>query len=321
MLDVVALGELLIDFTPAGKSENGNQLFETNPGGAPANVLAALSRLGKKTAFIGKVGDDQFGHFLQGVLQRMYIDTSGLRMTDKAKTALAFVHLGEGGDRSFSFFREPGADELLHEDEIDPELVKRAKFFHFSSNSLTAEPARSATRKAIQLAKEHDVRISFDPNIRMPLWKEPQLLKDLVLQCMAGVDYLKVSREELEFLSECSDLAEATQRIYEAYKIRFIFVTLGAEGCFYRMEEHLGSQAGYPIETVDTTGAGDAFCGAVLYQLSQLPDPTVCTEEQLAGIVDFANAAAAISTTQKGAIPAMPTLSQIEQLRKTVTST
>lgn len=320
MSEVIALGELLIDFTPAGKSEKANQLFETNPGGAPANVLAALARLGKKTAFIGKVGADQFGRYLHDVLTGLGIDTAGLRMTEEARTTLAFVHLAADGDRSFSFYRDPGADVLLRADEIDPDLFQRARFFHFGSNSLTAEPARSATRKAIELAKAHQLAISFDPNIRFPLWREPQLIKEQIAACLAHVDYLKLSREELAYLTDCSDLDAGTLALYKTYGIRLIFVTLGAEGCYYRMGEQVGVQAGYRVETVDTTGAGDAFCGAVLYQLLGLPDPAACTMEQLAEIVAFANAAGALSTTQKGAIPAMPTLDQIEQLQKSVTS-
>ncbi|RNB85858.1 carbohydrate kinase [Brevibacillus fluminis] len=320
MSEVVALGELLIDFTPAGKSEKGNQLFETNPGGAPANVLAAVARLGGKTGFIGKVGADQFGHFLQEVLQGLGIDTSGLLVTNEAQTTLAFVHLTADGDRSFSFYRDPGADVLLCADELRAEWFGHTRFFHFSSNSLTAEPARSATHKAIQLAKAQKALISFDPNIRLPLWKEPHRIKEQIEACLPHVDFLKVSREELEFVTGCSDLSEGTLWLHDKFGIRVIFVTLGVEGCYFRVGEQTGMQAGYTVKTVDTTGAGDAFCGAVLYRLLQISDPAACEVEQLAEIVDFANAAGALSTAKMGAIPAMPTFAQIEQLRKTVTS-
>ncbi|MCZ8518156.1 MULTISPECIES: carbohydrate kinase family protein [Paenibacillus] len=313
--DVTALGEVLIDMTPAGKSDKGYQLYESNPGGAPANVLAALSKLGKRTAFIGKVGADGFGTYLRDTLEECGIDTSSLAVTEEANTTMAFVHLSEDGDRSFSFFRKPGADRLLEAGEIDGELLAQSRIFHFGSISMTHEPSAEATRYAVSLAKASGALISFDPNLRMPLWSDAAHAKAMMQYGLGCADVVKISEEELEFLTGTSDLEEGSRQLLETFGIALILVTLAERGSFYRFGSRTGLVSGYRVDTVDTTGAGDAFLGGVLFGLleggSRL---SALTEEQVRGVVAFANAVGALATTVKGAIPAMPELAAIRRL-------
>ncbi|ADD03328.1 PfkB domain protein [Thermoanaerobacter italicus Ab9] len=317
MYDVVSLGELLIDFTPAGISENGNTLFECNAGGAPANVAAALAKLGKKSAFIGKVGNDQFGLFLMEVLKSLNVDISGLTFSKDVNTTLAFVHLDEKGDRSFNFYRNPGADMMLEEKEVNYNLIKNSKIFHFGSISMTHEPARTATIKSVKYAKENGLLISFDPNLRPPLWKELNDAKKMIQVGLNFADILKISEEELLFLTNMEDLTEGSKMLFEQYNIQLIFITLGVKGCFYRFGSNIGHVSAYDVNAIDTTGAGDAFMGGILYQIiekeKKLDDYTVDDVEK---IIDFANAAGALATTKRGAIPALPSLEEIHELLK-----
>jgi fructokinase len=316
LLDVVALGELLIDFTPAGYSPAGNVLFERNPGGAPANVLAAVSRLGGSGAFIGKVGNDQFGYFLKTVFEKNQINTKGLKFSDEANTTLAFVHLDENGDRSFSFYRKPGADTMLTVSELDFDVIKNAKIFHFGSLSMTDEPSRSATIKAVEYAKQIGKNISYDPNWRPPLWKNQMAAKEGMTLGLKYADILKISEEELEFLTGKSDLENGSELLYNS-GIKFIVITLGAKGCFYRYPAGSGHLKTYDIKVLDTTGAGDAFLGGLLYYISKLEIPfDRIGREQIEKMIDFANAVGALCTTKKGAIPAMPTLGEVESCIK-----
>ncbi|GGJ59825.1 fructokinase [Anoxybacillus voinovskiensis] len=315
MYDVTALGELLIDFTPSDHSDKGNILFETNPGGAPANVLVALSKLDKKTAFIGKVGNDQFGHFLRSVLQEHNIDTSNLLFSDHVNTTLAFVHLDENGDRSFSFYRNPGADIMLDRDEINEELIKQSRIFHFGSLSLTNDPAATATFTALLYAKKHKKIISYDPNLRIPLWESLDDAKEMMLKGLEYADIVKLSEEELEFLTGYSDVVKGTEVLHAQYDTSLIFVTLGSKGCFYRSKKDHGSKEGFRVKAIDTTGAGDAFLGGVLYKLLETNKPLhELTTPDLVGIVTFANALGALATEEKGGIPSMPTMEQVERL-------
>lgn len=313
MFDVVALGEVLIDFTPNGRSENGNLLFERNPGGAPANVLAAVAKLGLKTAFIGKVGNDQFGLFLVNVLKDIDINTEGLVFSNDVNTTLAFVHLNEQGDRSFSFYRNSGADMMLEEDEVNKNIIRNAKIFHFGSVSMTHEPARTATIQAASLAKESNVIVSYDPNLRPALWNSLPEAKETILNCMKYADILKISEEELLFLTGSKDMDTGTQYLYDKYNTKLILVTLGPNGCFFRKGESTGHSQTYDVKTIDTTGAGDAFLGGALYQILQrnkgLEDFTAADIYQC---IDFANAVGSLAITKKGAIPAMPTLKEVE---------
>ncbi|MDF2523727.1 MAG: carbohydrate kinase [Clostridiales bacterium] len=312
MFDVAAIGEILIDFTPNGISNTGNILLERNPGGAPANVLAALSKLGSKTAFIGKVGDDQFGKFLEKTLIENRIDTRGLRFSNQVPTTLAFVHLSPDGERSFSFYRNPGADMMLEAKEIQEEIIKESNILHFGSISLTDEPARSATFEAIRIAKENGLIISYDPNLRPLLWKSMNHAKKEIKGCLKYADILKISEEELEFITDESDLKKGTN-ILEQLGISLIFVTRGPKGTYYRYAGKTGSINTYDIKVVDTTGAGDAFLGAALYKLKDLKLSSLksLTIEKVEEIIDFANAAGALTTTGKGAIPSVPSMSEI----------
>ncbi|MBZ5202575.1 carbohydrate kinase [Planomicrobium chinense] len=315
MVDVVALGELLIDFTPAGKSANGNALFESNPGGAPANVLATLAKFNASTAFIGKVGNDQFGSFLGETLQKSGIDTQGLIYSKDVNTTLAFVHLKEDGDRSFQFYRSPGADIMLQEQEVDVALVQQAKVFHFGSLSMTHEPAKTATLKALQAAKENDVLISYDPNLRPALWKSLSQAKETILAGMQYADILKLSDEELEFTTGIRDLEEGSRFLFEKFGLKIVLVTLGTQGCFYRFGEDTGHIAGFKVEAIDTTGAGDLFLGAFLHQFLQKDALWEAIQaEELQAMILFANAVAALGTTKKGAIPSIPSLDEARQL-------
>ena len=314
MFDVTALGELLIDFTPSGHSEKGNGLFETNPGGAPANVLVALSRLNMETAFIGKVGHDQFGHLLKGVLQTHNIDTSNLVFSETVNTTLAFVHLDEKGDRSFSFYRNPGADIMLENAEINEDTIKQSRIFHFGSLSLTNEPAASATITALEYAKKHKVTVSYDPNLRIPLWRSLNEAKRQILKGFEYADIVKISEEELEFLTGYCDVVKGTEVLQEQFGTAVIFVTLGSEGCFYRSKTFYGSKEGYQVNVVDTTGAGDAFLGGALSQILKMNKPLDhLTEVDTEEIITFANAVGALTTEGKGGIPSIPTAAQVER--------
>ncbi|MCM2534560.1 PfkB family carbohydrate kinase [Neobacillus pocheonensis] len=312
MHDVVALGEVLIDFTPAGKSENGEVRFERNPGGAPANVLSALAKLGKKTAFIGKVGNDQFGHYLNSVLQKNSIDTKGVVFSNDTNTTLAFVHLDDKGDRSFSFYRNPGADMMLQEQEVDLEIINNSRIFHFGSISLTHEPSASATLKAVAYAKENGLLISYDPNLRVNLWDDLNHARSMIEVGLKFADVLKISEEELEFITGTKDLKKGSKYIYVQFHIKLILVTLGSDGCFYRLGHVVGKCSGYDVDAIDTTGAGDAFLAGIIYQIIEkdylLSDLSLNEVDKM---VSFANAVGALATTKKGAIPAMPSIDEI----------
>jgi len=313
MFDVVAIGELLIDFTPGGVTAEGTALFERNPGGAPGNVLAILSKMGKKTALISKVGNDQFGSFLISTMKDIGVDTRGIIVTDQANTTLAFVHLDSTGDRSFSFYRKPGADMLLSKDEIDPELINSCKIFHFGTVSMTKGPSRDATLHAVMTAKKCKKLISFDPNLRPPLWDDLNEAKELMKEGLVYTDILKVSNEELEFITRETDLEKGSGYIQDKYGTRLILVTLGAEGCYYRCGDLTGKLATYDVDTIDTTGAGDAFLGAMLYKVLNSDKPIeLLDKDELESMVRFSNAAGSLTTTKKGAIPAMPSVREIE---------
>lgn len=319
MFDVTAVGELLIDFTPAGKSEAGCTLFAQNPGGAPANVLVAVSRLGGRTAFIGKVGSDGFGEFLKTTLERNGISTGNLVRTDRVHTTLAFVQLDEKGDRSFSFCRKPGADILLESGDVHPDLLRNTHFMHFGSVSLTDEPSRSATLHAVKEAKSAGAIISYDPNYRAPLWNNEQEAKNQMSAALPLADLVKLSEEELEMLTGDSDFLSAAHRI-QALGAKLVLVTLGAKGVFYLLGDRYGKLPTYDVKTVDTNGAGDTFLGAVLYRLKEksLREIELLSEDELLDILSFANAAGSLATTKSGAIPAMPTREEVEHCRQTV---
>ena len=311
--DVIALGELLIDFTMNGQSEQGNNLFEACPGGAPCNVLALLNKMGKKTAFVGKVGKDQFGTLLRNTISEAGIDASHLVTDEEVNTTLAFVHTFPDGDREFSFYRNPGADMMLHEDEVDEEFVKDTRIFHFGTLSMTHDGVRAATKKAVSAAKDGGCLISFDPNLREPLWSSLDLAKEQMEYGLSMCDILKISDNEIQFVSGKEDYDEGIAYLQEKYKIPLILLTMGKDGSRAYYKGMRVERPGFSVRTIETTGAGDTFGGTSLTYLLE-HDFDSLTEEQLGEMLTFANAAAAIVTTKKGAIKAMPKREEVLEL-------
>lgn len=311
--DVIALGELLIDFTMSGQSEQGNNLFEACPGGAPCNVLSLLNKMGKKTAFIGKVGRDQFGTLLKNTITEAGIDASCLVVDENVNTTLAFVHTFPDGDREFSFYRNPGADMMLDETEVDEEFVGRGKIFHFGTLSMTHDGVRAATKKAVKAAKESGCLISFDPNLRPPLWSSLDLAKEQMEYGFSVCDILKISDNEIQFVSGKEDYDEGIACLQEKYHIPLILLTMGKDGSRAYYKGMRVECPGFSVKTIETTGAGDTFGGSSLNYIVE-HDFESLTEEQLREMLTFANAAAAIVTTRKGAIRAMPCREEVERL-------
>lgn len=311
--DVIALGELLIDFTMNGQSEQGNNMFEACPGGAPCNVLALLNKMGKKTAFIGKVGKDQFGALLRDTITEAGIDASNLMVDENVNTTLAFVHTFPDGDREFSFYRNPGADMMLTADEVNPEVVKDTKVFHFGTLSMTHEGVREATKKAVETAKANGCLVSFDPNLRPPLWSSLDLAKEQMEYGFGKCDILKISDNEIQFVSGKEDYDEGIAYLQETYNIPLILLTMGKDGSRAYYKGMRVERPGFSVKAIGTTGAGDTFCGSSLNYLVD-HDFENLTEEQLGEMLTFANAAAALVTTKKGAIKAMPVKEEVLEL-------
>lgn len=315
MLDVIAIGEVLIDFTPAGRSAGGNEQFECNPGGAPANVAAALSRLGARSGLISMVGKDQFGALLQETLLHNGVDVSGISVTNEASTTLAFVHLDDQGDRTFSFFRKPGADTYLSPQDIPLDRIKDCKVLHFGSLSMTHEPARTATKTAVLKAKEAGKLLSFDPNIRFALWESKEEARQNIFWGMNYADILKISEEELSFLAGTTDIEKGSLELQRQFDISLIVVTLAEKGCYYRLAGQEGYVSGFSVKAIDTTGAGDAFLGCLLHQIlatgGSLYD---LSDSQITSMLTFANAGGALVATRKGALGSMPTADEINEM-------
>ena len=313
--DVAALGELLVDFTQNGKSEQGNPLFEANPGGAPANVLAMLQKLGRKTAFIGKVGQDFFGDMLADTARGAGIELRGLRRDPEVHTTLAVVHTFPNGDRDFSFYRRPGADINLKPEELDTELVQDCRIFHFGSLSLTDEPVRQTTMEAIRLAKEAGALISFDPNLREPLWASLDEAREQIAWGLGRCDVLKIADNELLFMTGERDFDADAARLRERFpNLRLLCVTAGADGSrAYCGDSRVFVPACKLGGVIETTGAGDTFCACMLnYVLDH--GPAGLSEGQLEEMLRFANTAAYLVTTKKGAIRSMPERAQVEAI-------
>lgn len=313
MYDVAALGELLIDFTCLSTDADGYPTMAAHPGGAPANYLAALTKFGAKTAMIGKVGNDAFGRLLIKTLKGTGIDTRGMLVSDDVFTTLAFVTLDDSGDREFSFARKPGADTQLRFDEIDLSVIDASKVLHFGTLSMTNEPARDATYKAVEYAAGHGKLISFDPNLRKPLWDDLDEAKRQMLWGLRHADIVKISDEETEFLFGIAP-EEAAKHIIDSFGVRLVYVTCGAEGCFYRTKTASGFvKALSGIAVKDTTGAGDIFGGSAMYGLLRAGGvPEKLTAEELENIVSFACASAGLSTTKAGGISSVPELGEVE---------
>ena len=336
-IDVVALGELLVDMTQCGLSPQGRALFEANPGGAPANVLAMLSKLGKRTAFIGKVGEDSFGHMLADTLRELNIDTGSLFFDREIPTTLALVSNKPDGDRDFSFYRKPGADVMLTPEDLRRSPLRSRPFyhiFHFGTLSLAAEPCRSATIMALEQARRDGALLSFDPNLRLPLWSDPEDAREWIRWGIRQCDVLKIADNELDFLSSCASIDEGCFALSQlAPQLRLILITAGAKGSYAWVPgltcADLGSRLRFadlvfePAVSrggvVDTTGAGDTFCASVLNFLLEQhlytpSDLARLDEAALRRMLRFANAAAYLVTTKRGAIPAMPDRSAVEAL-------
>jgi fructokinase len=312
MFDIVALGEVLIDFTPYGTSEGGRALFEQNPGGAPANVLAALARLGCRTAFIGKVGEDMHGRMLKETLEANGIDTSGLVVDPRYFTTLAFVAL-QNGERDFSFARKPGADTQLEAEEIRTKLLENTRIFHCGSLSLTDEPARSATFFALKKAKEAGALISYDPNYRAPLWRSREAAMEQMRSVIPYADIMKISDEETELLTGKADPEEAAAELVRQ-GVPCAVVTLGGDGALLKTAGFTVRAKGKARKVVDTTGAGDSFWGGILYSFAVSGrKPEELTEEEGLNYVRFANAVAGLCVERRGGIPAMPTLEEVQK--------
>ena len=311
--DVVTLGELLIDFTDNGMSAQGNTMFEANPGGAPCNVLAMLNKLGHPTAFIGKVGKDIFGLKLKSVLEEVGIDTSNLIVDEDARTTLAFVQTFEDGDRDFSFYRNPGADMLLTADEVDGELVKSARLFHFGTLSMTHEGVREATKKAIRIAKENGAIVSFDPNLRPPLWKSLDDAKEQAAYGFTQCDVLKISDNEIQWFTGEEDYDKGIEKLRQEYDIPLILLSMGRDGSrAYYKDLRVEMPSFIQKETIETTGAGDTFGGCCLHYVLEYGLDGL-NEERLKEMLTFANAAASIITTRKGALRVMPEVDEVKR--------
>ncbi|PWZ18830.1 Fructokinase-2 [Zea mays] len=312
---VVSFGEMLIDFVPdvAGLSLAESGGFVKAPGGAPANVACAIAKLGGSSAFVGKFGDDEFGHMLVNILKQNNVNSEGCLFDKHARTALAFVTLKHDGEREFMFYRNPSADMLLTEAELDLGLVRRARVFHYGSISLISEPCRSAHMAAMRAAKAAGVLCSYDPNVRLPLWPSPDAAREGILSIWKEADFIKVSDDEVAFLTrgDANDEKNVLSLWFDGLKL--LVVTDGDKGCRYFTKDFKGSVPGFKVDTVDTTGAGDAFVGSLLVNVAK-DDSIFHNEEKLREALKFSNACGAICTTKKGAIPALPTVATAQDL-------
>jgi len=314
MKGIITLGEALIDFIPLDEN---NMNFKKNPGGAPANVAVGLSKLGAKTTFVGKVGNDVLGDFLKETLSEKGVNTSSMLLTDEARTGLVFVTLDESGERSFSFYINPSADTFLSQDDIDTKIFKEHKILHFGSISLIHEPARSATEYAVQQAKENGMLISYDPNLRLNLWPDAKSAKAGIISMLDKADILKISDEELEFITGKGDVEAGVKQLKEEYKIPLIYVTFGSKGSYYYYNNELEFVPAIKVETVDTTGAGDAFVSGILYNLNETDQEiNELNKEFLDTTTKFASVSGALAASQKGAMSALPSLDQIQEMIK-----
>lgn len=312
--DVVALGELLIDFTVNGTSPQGNPVYEANPGGAPCNVLSMLTKLGRKTAFIGKVGQDIFGIRLRTVLEEAGIDTSCLVADDTARTTLAFVETFPDGDRDFSFYRNPGADMMLTEEEVDVAMLKDTEIFHFGTLSMTHEGVRNATKKAVAAAKEAGAVISFDPNLREPLWNSLKEVGEQTAYGLSQCDFLKISDNEIRWFTGEEDFDAGISKLRSRYDIPLIVLSMGKEGSrAYYKDIRVEAAPFLQERTIETTGAGDTFGGCCLHYVRQYGLHNM-NRERLTDMLVFANAAASVITTRKGALRVMPGEGEIREL-------
>lgn len=318
MYDIITIGEMLIDFTPYMTVKYEKQVFQQNPGGAPANVACVMARLGLKASFIGKVGKDQFGLACKNALRDAGVDTSNLILSDKHLTTLAFVSLDSGGNRDFAFYRNnTTADVNLTDSDIKEGIWEQAKVFHFGSVALTHEPAKSAILNTIERAKKSGVIISYDPNLRLPLWKSSDEAKSIILETLKYADILKLSDEEFVFLFGTQDEAHIAQKLKTDYNIKLLAITKGSKGSAIYHNGKVYNGFAYDVETIDTTGAGDSFAAGLLYHIIKIGKSIdqICDYE-VSEMLDFSNALGSLVTTKKGAISAIPTIDEIEHCMK-----
>ncbi|RNA67890.1 aminoimidazole riboside kinase [Alteribacter keqinensis] len=308
---IVSLGEALIDFIPL---DDNNETFQKSPGGAPANVAVGAARLGAKSTFLGKVGDDVLGRFLEETLKGYNVNTDHLSFSQDVRTGVVFVTLGEGGERSFEFYIDPSADRFLKEDEIDSSLFDEHNLVHFGSISLISEPSRSATIKAVDLAREKEAIVSYDPNLRLGLWEDEETAREAIISMLDKADVVKISEEELEFITGESDIDEGVKALSQ-YEIPLVLVTLGGEGSYvFTCGEKLHVPA-MKVDAVDTTGAGDAFVSGMLYQLHNSAKPIrELTAEEVAEMAGFASVSGGLAASTKGAMTALPTLDKVKEI-------
>ncbi len=312
MIDVVALGEMIVDFACQSTDEQGYPTMAAHPGGAPANFLAALAKRGAKVAMLGKVGNDTFGKLLKGTLDQAGVETRGVIMADDVFTTLAFVTFDEHGDREFAFGRKPGADTCINFEELDLSLIDETKVFHFGSLSLTDEPARGATYQAIAYAKEKGKLITYDPNLRKPLWNDLEEAKRQLIWGLGQADVVKISDEEVEFLFDIGP-EEGAKYILENFPVELVFVTCGPDGAVFKNAVAEGRVPGIKgLNIVDTTGAGDIFGGSAVWQLLEKDKaPETLTQEELTEITRFACTCASLSATRFGGISSVPELDEV----------
>lgn len=321
MYDVISVGELLIDFTPVGISEKGNPIFERNPGGGPANMACAVANMGGRAAFVGKVGNDNFGSALKNIVEAKGVDVSGLVLSEEFQTTLAFVHLSESGDRSFSFYRRQGADTMLRLDEVDTARLEQCRFLFMSTVMMTEGPSRETSMALLRLAREKKLPVVLDPNLRLNLWPGGAEAKEWILKAMGYAEIVKISEEELYFLSEGKEesLEKAAKHLMERFPMRVLMVTLGPKGCYFLKAAEGGSgeisfySPTFDVKTIDTTAAGDSFTGGFLYCLTRENRPLHSYNEwEWKQMVRFANAVGSLTTTRKGSISALPDIDEVK---------
>lgn len=312
MFDVIALGELLIDFIPHGYSKSGCKILEANPGGSSGSMLAVLSKFGKSTAFIGKVGNDEFGHFLARMISERNIDTSGLIIDSEYNTTLAFARIDADGRSSFSFYRNQGADSMLMEAEIDEKMICDSKIFSFTTFSLSKEPVRQATLKALEIAKANNVLISFNINLKPTIWKNFNTSKMMIKLGLDFADIVKITKSELDFLYGTNDEMVNAKKLLKEYKPKILFITKGENGVTLIKDDIIVYKDGFKVNTVDTTGSGNSFFGAALYKILDFnKDIEAITKEECEQIAIFANATAAICVTRHGGFLGCPTVEDV----------
>ncbi|MGD6794006.1 aminoimidazole riboside kinase [Metabacillus indicus] len=310
---IISLGEALIDFIPADAE---NLVYQKSPGGAPANVAVGLARLGAPSSFLGKVGDDVLGTFLKETLQSFGVNTDHMLLTKEAKTGAVFVTLAEDGERSFDFYIDPSADRFLHEENLDVSLFEESKILHYGSISMISEPSKSATVKAVELARENGMIVSYDPNLRLSLWENEETAKETILSMFGKADLIKISEEELEFLTGETDIEKGVEKL-SVYHIPLLFITMGSEGSYAFTKNGAVKIDAMRVNAVDTTGAGDAFVSGILYQLHEHEThPGELTADELKRIGRFASVSGGLAASVKGAMTALPTLGEVEDILK-----